>query len=343
MQVRAEQITEHLRLGLKPVYLISGDEPLQVMEVADAVRAAAKQQGFSEREVLQVEAHFDWSVLLAASEALSLFSQQKLLDLRLNSCKIGAAGSKAMQQYLAHPPSDKVLLIQAGRLDKACRTAAWVKTLEQQGVLVQVWDLSPPQALAWLAKRMREAGLNPNEAAVRYLSEHVEGNLLAAVQEINKLKLLYANEVISVEQMAAAISDNSRFTVFDLADAILAQDIKRLQHILLVLKEEDTALPLLVWALGDLLRQLYEACENQRQQRSNQQLIMRLPKNRQALFQAAAKRMERANWPSLFKRLALLDQHSKGVGLDVSRHPDRLWDEVLDMALALMGKRLFSL
>lgn len=342
MQVRAEQITEHLRLGLKPVYLISGDEPLQVMEVADAVRTAAKQQGFSEREILNVDAQFDWSLLSAASEALSLFSEQKLIDLRLNSCKIGAAGSKALQQYLAHPASDKVLLIQCGRLDKACRSAAWVKAIESQGVLVQVWDLSPQQALAWLAKRVREAGLNASESAVRYLSEHVEGNLLAAVQEINKLKLLYDQELIIVEQMAAAISDSSRFTVFDLADAILAQDLKRLQHILQVLQEEETALPLLVWAFGDLLRQLYEACENQRQQRSNQALIMRLPKNRQAPFQAAIKRMERANWPSLFKRLALLDQHSKGVGLDVSRHPERLWDGVFDMALALMGKRLFG-
>lgn len=342
MQVRAEQITEQLRLGLKPVYLISGDEPLQVMEVADAVREAAKQQGFSEREILNVDAQFDWSVLLAASEALSLFSEQKLLDLRLNSCKIGAAGSKAIQQYLAHPPTDKVLLMQCGRLDKACRSAAWVKVIEQQGVLVQVWDLSPQQALTWLAKRMRETGLNANEAAVRYLAEHVEGNMLAAVQEINKLKLLYDHEPISAEQMAAAVSDSSRFTVFDLADAILAQDIKRLQHILQVLKEEDTALPLLVWALGDLLRQLYEACENQRQQRSNQNLMMRLPKNRQAPFQAATKRMERANWPALFKRLALLDQHSKGVGLDVSRSADRLWDGVFDMALAMMGKRLFA-
>lgn len=342
MQVRAEQITEQLRLGLKPVYLISGDEPLQVMEVADAVRHAAQQQGFSEREILHVDAQFDWSVLLAASEALSLFSQQKLLDLRLNTCKIGTAGSKAMQQYLAHPPTDKILLIQVGRLDKACRSAAWVKAIEQQGVQVQVWDLSPQQALTWLAKRMREAGLSPSEAAVRYLSEHVEGNLLAAVQEVNKLKLLYADASISVEQMAAAISDSSRFTVFDLADTVLAQDSKRLQHILLVLKEEDTALPLLIWALGDLLRQLYEASENQRHQRSSQALILRLPKNRQAPFQAAVKRMERANWSSLFKRLALLDQHSKGVGLDVSRHPERLWDGVFDMALAMMGRRLFA-
>lgn len=341
MQVRAEQITEHLHLGLKPVYLISGDEPLQVMEVTDAVRTAAKQQGFSEREILTVDAQFDWSTLLAASEALSLFSEQKLLDLRLHSCKIGTAGSKALQQYLAHPPSDKVLLIQAGRLDKACRAAAWVKAIESQGVLVQVWDLSPPQALAWLAKRMRDSGLNASEAAVRYLSEHVEGNLLAAVQEMNKLKLLYDHELINLEQMAAAISDSSRFTVFDLADAILAQDLKRLQHILQILQEEDTALPLLVWALGDLLRQLYEACENQRQQRSNQNLILRLPKSRQAPFQAAIKRMERANWPNLFKRLAALDQHSKGVGLDVSRHPERLWNEVFDMALAMMGRRLF--
>ncbi len=343
MQVRAEQINDHLQQGIKSVYLITGDEPLQVMEVADAVRKRAAEQGYAEREILAVDAQFDWSVLSAASDALSLFSEKKLLDLRFNTCKIGAAGSKALQHYLTRIPTDKVLLIQCTRLEKSCRNAAWVKALTQQGVMVQIWDLSPAQTVAWVAKRMREAGLRPEEAAVRFLAERVEGNLLAASQEISKLQLLHANESITQEQIAAVIADSSRFTVFDLADTVLSQDISRLKHILQVLQEDDAPLPLLVWALGDLLRQLNEGAENLRQQRSNQSLLVRMPRNRQASFQQALQRMAHANWAALFHRLSVLDQHSKGIGQDVSRSEERLWNEVFDMALAIMGKRLFAI
>ncbi|MEZ5478878.1 MAG: DNA polymerase III subunit delta [Thiolinea sp.] len=340
MQVRAEQINEHLKLGLKPVYLISGDEPLQVMEVADAVRSYAREHGFAERDILTVDNQFDWNVLLEASSALSLFAEKKLLDMRLGSSKIGTAGSKAMQHYLQNPPDDKVLLIQSPRLDKSVRNAAWVKAINQQGVLITVWELSAAQTEAWVARRLRSAGVQADEDAVRYLAERVEGNLLAAAQEINKLQLLQSGAVLDVAAMAAAVADSSRFSVFDLAEAILAQDIKRLQHIVHILHEEETALPLLVWALADLLRQLNTACFNQQHRQSNQALLARMPKPRQALFQQAVQRMlplPPAVWSRLFQRLALLDQHSKGVGRDVSRSEQRLWDEVLDVALRLSG------
>jgi len=327
MQVRAAQIDSHLQQGLKPVYLISGDEPLQVMEVADAVRQHAQSAGYHEREVLTVDQQFDWGVLLEASEALSLFSSRKLLDMRLSSSKIGAAGSKAIQQYLQQPPEDKVLLIQAPKLDKSTRNAAWVKALGEQGVHVPVWELSAAQTQAWVAARMRAAGLQADEAALRYLAERIEGNLLAAAQEIKKLQLLHADELITVERLAAVIADSSRFTVFDLSDAILQQ---------------DTPLPLLVWALSDLLRQLNEAAETLKHNGSLQKILVRMPRQRQAAFQQAAKRMVNANWATLFRRVALLDQHSKGVGEGVSRSEARLWDAVFDVALALCGKRLFG-
>jgi len=342
MQVRAAQIDSHLQQGLKPVYLISGDEPLQVMEVADAVRQHAQSAGYHEREVLTVDQQFDWGVLLEASEALSLFSSRKLLDMRLSSSKIGAAGSKAIQQYLQQPPEDKVLLIQAPKLDKSTRNAAWVKALGEQGVHVPVWELSAAQTQAWVAARMRAAGLQADEAALRYLAERIEGNLLAAAQEIKKLQLLHADELITVERLAAVIADSSRFTVFDLSDAILQQDVARLQHILQVLREDDTPLPLLVWALSDLLRQLNEAAETLKHNGSLQKILVRMPRQRQAAFQQAAKRMVNANWATLFRRVALLDQHSKGVGEGVSRSEARLWDAVFDVALALCGKRLFG-
>lgn len=340
MQVRAEQIREHLSRELKPVYLVSGDEPLQVMETADAIREQAQQSGFVERDILSVDAQFDWNLLLEAGEALSLFGGNKLLDMRLSSCKIGAAGSRAMKHYLERLPPDKVLLIRCPRLEKSCRTAAWVKAIAQAGVQVQIWDLSPAQTQAWVARRMREAGLKPDDQAVRYLTERVEGNLLAAVQEINKLKLLHADQRLTVAEVAASVADSSRFSVFDLTEAVLMQDIARLRHIVQVLQDEGAALPLLIWALADLLRQLNTAVFNLQHGQSNQAIMVRMPKNRQAMFQQAMKRMQQANWALLFNKVATLEQHSKGVGADVSGDSARLWDEVFDVALRLSGKRL---
>jgi DNA polymerase-3 subunit delta len=342
MQVRAEQIEEHLRHSLAPVYLVSGDEPLQVMETADAIRKAAQARGFIERDVLTVDAQFDWGTLYDAAGALSLFSDKKLLDVRMQTCKAGVSGTKALLHYLEYIPADKVLVIQTGKLDKTCKNAAWVKKVEQLGVLVQVWDLSPAQTLAWVARRMRAAGLQPTDDAVRYLTERVEGNLLAAVQEIGKLTLLYGNRPLNAENIMAVVADSSRFTVFDLTDAMLSQDVRRIRHIMQVLQEEDTATPLLVWALADLLRQLYAGCELVRSNQSLQGLLVRMPKTRQGLFQTALRRMMAADWQSLFSRAAMLDQHSKGVGQDVSRHPQRLWDEMLELAFLLGGKTVIQ-
>jgi DNA polymerase-3 subunit delta len=189
---------------------------------------------------------------------------------------------------------------------------------------------------------MRAAGLQPTDDAVRYLTERVEGNLLAAVQEIGKLALLYGNRPLNAENIMAVVADSSRFTVFDLTDAMLSQDARRIRHIMQVLQEEDTATPLLVWALADLLRQLYAGCELVRSNQSLQGLLVRMPKTRQGLFQTALRRMVAADWQSLFSRAAMLDQHSKGVGQDVSRHPQRLWDEMLELALLLGGKTVIQ-
>lgn len=187
---------------------------------------------------------------------------------------------------------------------------------------------------------MRDAGLQPDTEAVRYLAERVEGNLLAAAQEINKLQLLHASGRINAEQIAESAADSSRFTIFDLTEAVLAQDVGRMRHIVQILREEGVALPLLVWALGDLLRQLNQACFNVQQRQSNQAIMARMPKARQALFNQAVQRMGRANWSVLFRKVALLDQYSKGVGENVSRSEARLWDEVLDVALRLSGRRV---
>ena len=341
MQVRLEQLEEQLARQLAPVYLLSGDEPLQIMEAAEKIRQAAKRQGFIEREVWVADAQFDWTNLNSAGDALSLFASQKLLDVRLANCKLNQTASKALQHYLERLPSDKVLILQTTRLDKVCKNSAWVKKIEQVGVAVQVWDLSPAQTIAWVAKRMRNAGLHASDDAIRYLAERIEGNLLAAAQEITKLQLLYAQQRIEVSDIQAVVADSARFTVFDLVDAVLSQDSQRLQHILHILQEENTALTLVVWTLSDLLRQLYSGSLNLQTGQSNQALLLRMPKLRQGLFLKVLNQHRNTQWSVLFQQAAQLDQLSKGVGL-MEGNAQRVWDQLLLLALALANKTLFD-
>ena len=341
MQVRLEQLEEQLARQLAPVYLLSGDEPLQMMEAAEKIREVAKQQGFIEREVWVADAQFDWANLNSAGDALSLFASQKLLDVRLLNCKLNQTASKAVQHYLERLPSDKVLILQTTRLDKVCKNSAWVKKIEQVGVAVQIWDLSPAQTMAWVAKRMRTAGLQASDDAIRYLAERIEGNLLAAAQEITKLQLLYAQQRIEVSDIQAVVADSARFTVFDLVDAVLSQDSQRLQHILQILQEENTALTLVVWTLSDLLRQLYSGSLNLQTGQSNQALLLRMPKLRQGLFIKLINQHRTTQWARLFQQAAHLDQLSKGVGL-AEGNMQRIWDQLLLFALALASKSVLN-
>lgn len=336
MRLRLEQLSDHLKQAMMPVYLVTGDEPLQVMEACDQIRKQARQQDFLEREILSVETGFDWASLQSASSSLSLFAEKKLLDLRLPTGKPGQQGSKALQAYLQHPPEDKILLIQAGKLDGNAKNAAWFKAIDKQGGIIQVWDLSPPQTMAWVAKRMREKGLHPNQEAVHLLTERVEGNLLAAAQEIDKLFLLFGQTQIDEEKVLAAVTDSSRFSIFDLGDAVLLGDTKRVQHILQVLKEEDTAIQLILWAMTDISRQFYQ------QAHGISANSRRLPKNRQAMMQQALHRANQINWHAVWQYAAEIDRESKGVGFQAAKHVDRIWNNISDMALELAGKPTVS-
>lgn len=337
MQIRAEQIATHLKQQCLPVYLIAGDEPLQAMEAADVIRQAAYQRGFTERDVLTVDPQFDWGMLHEASTALSLFVQQKMLDLHVPSCKPGQAGSKALQQYCKAPPSDTLLLIRvAGRLERGCKSSAWFKALDKVGGVVQVWELNPAQTLAWVARRVKQAGLQADQDAIRFITERVEGNLLAAVQEIEKLKLLFAGKSLTADKVSAAVADSSRFSIFDLGDAVLSNDQSRIRHVVQILREEGTALPLVLWSLSDVLRQLHEGHTQTRRRQPLQDLLRRMPRTRQNVYQQALRRQQQGrDWAALFLQVSRLEQHSKGVGEDASSHPQRLWDEVLNTALSI--------
>ena len=256
MQLKPEQLDTHLRKQLAPVYFISGDEPLRVMEAADAVRAAARAQGYSEREVLSVEAGFDWGRLDSAAGSLSLFSERRLVDLRLPGGKPGDAGSKALRAWAGQPPEDTLLLVTAGKLEPAARKSKWVQALDGAGVVVFVWPLDAQQFPAWVRARMQQRGLEPTDDAVMLLAGRIEGNLLACVQEIDKLYLLRGAGPVGAGDIATAVADSARFDVFSMVDAALAGDSSRTVRMFQGLRGEGTPSAVVLWALAKEVRQL---------------------------------------------------------------------------------------
>jgi len=241
---------------LPPVLLISGNEPLIVQECADAVRARARAEGYGEREVFEADTHFDWSRLGMGLAALSLFAQRRLFDLRLPSGKPGKDGSEAIRQYCAHPPPDTVLLITG--LDWSRQHAGkWSEAIAETGWFVPVWPLKPQDLPDWLAARLRRHGLVARPEALLRLVERVEGNLLAAAQEIDKLGLLLGPNAppIEVDTLERLVAEASRYDVFQLLDAALAGDAARVPRILAGLRGEGEAVAgLLGWILLELPR-----------------------------------------------------------------------------------------
>ncbi len=353
MKLNSDQLASYLQQnGNKPnaanVFLLTGDEPYQLMEAADAVRSHAQQTGYSEREVLHADNSFKWGELNGVSNSLSLFSEKKIIDLRIETKTPGKAGSQAIRDYMENVPEDKILLIQIPKLVGAARNAAWVKAIDKQGVVIQVWDLSTPQTMAWISKKMREFGMRATPDAVRLLTERVEGNLLAAYQEINKLKLLFQDvgnqthteTVIDEEQVLAAVSDSSRFSIFDLSNAVMSGDLPRVQHIHHNLKEEGVPIQLILWTLSDLSRQLYTASFQLRNGMTASQVVAKMPRPRQRPFQIALTRMQSANWVSILKKNSEIDRLSKGQGEIANKGMGRVWSELLELALMLAGTEL---
>jgi DNA polymerase-3 subunit delta len=250
MQLRPEQLSAHLDKPLAPLYLLHGDEPLLVIEAGDAIRAAARKQGFSEREVIVAGPNFKWDELFLASGNMSLFGDSKLVDLRIPSGKPGREGSEALQKYIATLGPGIVTLITLPELDWQAKKAAWVTALTNAGVAIEC--NAPPLARLpqWIAERMQRNQQTAPRDALDFIAAHVEGNLLAAHQEIQKLALLYPAGQVSLPQIEAAVLNVARYDVSDLRDAVKMRDTVRAARTLEGLKAEDAAPPLVLWALA---------------------------------------------------------------------------------------------
>jgi DNA polymerase-3 subunit delta len=264
MQLASAQLGAHLQKGLKPLYTIHGDEPLLAQEAADAIRAAAREQGYTERSSYTVAgAHFDWSAVLAAGGSLSLFADKQIVEIRIPSGKPGKDGSTALQQLAeAAPGNDSTLtLVMLPRLDKATRTGAWFSALENNGVSLQVDPIDRAALPQWIAQRLALQGQrvmpgDEGQRTLQFFADRVEGNLLAAHQEIQKLALLHPAGELSWEQVEGAVNNVARYDVFKLSEAVLAGNPRRVARMLDGLQAEGEAEVLVHYTIAEDIRAL---------------------------------------------------------------------------------------
>ncbi|MGY6276686.1 DNA polymerase III subunit delta [Methylomonas sp. MgM2] len=257
MRFKPEQLDSSLQKTLEPIYLVSGDEPLQAGEATDAIRAAARRAGFGVREVISIDQGVDWQQLAVEADSMSIFAEKKLIDLRLPSGRPGIEGSKALSTYCQHLPADTVLLITAGKLDAASLKSQWFKAIDAAGVVVQIWPLQGRELLIWLQRRADRKGMRLELDAAKVLASRIEGNLLAAAQEIEKLFILHGQAKIDRATIEDTVADSARFDVFKLTDAMLAGKFNRSVKILNGLKAEGIAAPVILWALSRDARALF--------------------------------------------------------------------------------------
>lgn len=338
MKLRPEQLNQHCQNDLLPVYIISGDEPLLLQESSDAIRTAAKAQGFSERQVFTVEARFDWQQLQHASDTLSLFADKRLIELRLPTGKPGKDGGKALQAYCEQVPPDTVLLIVSGKLDAASQKTKWFKAVEGAGASVQVWPLNAQQLPAWIQQRFKRLGASVDGQGVELLASRVEGNLLAAQQEIDKLHLIHGQTPISADMIADSVSNSSRYNIFELADTALLGNAAKACKILNGLRAEGSEPTLILWAICRELRLLAQLqaglADGERQDALFRQ--HRVWDKKQAVYQVALKKLSPKHLKHFLILAAQLDKIIKGVA------GGNIWDGLQHLCIAMAGTNLMK-
>jgi len=295
---------------LAPAYLLAGAEHLLVIEAADAVRARAKALGYAEREVLDVEANFDWNRLADSGRSMSLFASRRLLELRLPTGRPGKDGSAAIIEYCASPPPDTVLLVTANDWSSK-HAGTWSNAIERIGTLVVAWPLKREELPGWIGARAAARGLRLDAEATALLADRVEGNLLAAAQEIDKLALLHGAQAVDAAMLEASVADDARYDVFRLADAAIGGDAGRALRIVEGLRAEgEDLVPLLGWLLTQLrLLARVAAAPNPERALDAENLW---PKTRVPLFRRALRTGDRSHWERCLDQAGRIDRIAKG-------------------------------
>lgn len=336
MQLRADALDTHLAKTLAPLYVISSDEHLLAIEAADKIRARARATGFSEREVLVAERYFNWGALLSATQSQSLFGDKKIIELRVPTGKPGKEGGQALQQYaasIAQAGDDTVTLITLPKLDWAAQKTAWVTALQQAAVFIDIPLVERAQLGNWIGQRLAAQGQSTDKAALDFMVERVEGNLLAAHQEIRKLGLLFAEGRLTYEQIQDAVLNVARYDVFKLSEAMLAGDIARLTRMLEGLKGEGEALPLVLWAVAEEIRIMLKLKLGMNEGRPLAMLMKeyRIWGPRERLMAPALARLSASTLQTALAQAAQVDRMIKG--LRAKQFTGDAWDAMLQLAL----------
>jgi DNA polymerase-3 subunit delta len=315
VKLSGDNLAASLTRQLQTIYLVSGDEPLLVNEAADAIRAKARSQGFVERELHVVERGFDWQSLLAGSRSMSLFAERKLIEIRMANAAPGEQGADAIVELAEQPAPDTLVLIITGKLDGRTQSSRWVSAVEKRGVLVQVWPIDLPRLPAWIRERLGRHKLQADAAAAALLAERVEGNLLAAHQEIEKLALLLPPGPVTAETIVDAVADSARFDVMQLGEAAMRGQAARAVRILEGLRGEDVAPTLVLWAVNKDLQWIARARNLMRRGQSAESAMNALYvwRPRQPAMGQALRRMNGPTLRNLILDAERVDRAIKGV------------------------------
>lgn len=333
MQLRVDGLEGHLARTIAPLYVISSDEHLLALEAADKIRRAARANGYSERDVLSVERNFKWGELLAANNEMSLFGDKKLIELRIPTGKPGKDGGAALQAYAKALSPDNLTLITLPKLDWQTAKAAWVGALRQAAVYIEIPTIERAALPGWIGTRLAAQGQSADRQSLDFIADRVEGNLLAAHQEIQKLGLLHEPGKLTFEQIHDAVLNVARYDVFKLSEAMLAGDPARLVRMLEGLKGEGEALPLVLWAVAEEIRTLLKLKAAMAQGRPLGALLKEYriwgPKER--MMEPALRRISLATLEQALQDAAQVDKMIKG--LRAKAFAGDAWDAMLQLAL----------
>ena len=315
MKLSGEHLAANLSRQLASTYLVSGDEPLLVNEAADAIRAKARAQGFTERELHVVERGFDWQELLSNSRALSLFAERKIIEIRMTNPTPGEQGADAIIELTSQASPDVLVLVITGKMDGRVQNSRWVSAIEKHGVVVQIWPIDLARLPAWIRERLAKQNLKADADAAALLAERVEGNLLAAHQEVEKLALLLPPGPVSADTVLEAVADSARFDVLQIGDAAMKGQAARALRVLEGLRGEDVEAPIVLWAINKDLQWIARCQHMMRRGQSADGAMNALYvwRNRQPAMKQALLRLKPAAVREMILAAERADRMIKGV------------------------------
>ncbi len=329
MRISTEDLPQHLKRGLGSLFVIHGEALLLAIEAADAIRNAAREAGYTERETIIVEQYFKWGELRNSAQSMSLFSSRKVIDLRIPSGKPGVEGAQALQDHCENLDPDTLTLISLPKLEGTAFKSKWFAALEQHGTIISADEVPLAALPTWIAGRLRRQGQSADAETLKFLADKVEGNLLAAYQEIQKLALLFPEGALTFDQVKDSVMDVARYDVFKLSEAMLAGDAERYARILDGLRAEGTATVLILWAIAEDIRALAKVSRAMQQSGnlSNALRDARVWGAKQKLIERSVRRFTPAFAERALRQAALIDRLIKGL-----RQGD-VWDELLQLGV----------